>query len=701
MALRLVIKRDGSREQFLPTKITIAILKALEPTKTGTLMDAEKVSQRVVAILEKKFQRKPPNIEEIQDIIIKELEAAGYRKASHAYTVYRQRKAEEREIKEKFGVSDFLKLGANALNVLCKRYLFRDEKGKIIETPAQLFMRVAKAIAAVDSKYGGDTNKAEEEFYNIMASREFMPGSPAFNAGTGAGSLSSCFVLPVEDSLKSIFKTLGDMGTIHQSGGGTGFDFSHLRPKGGFIKTTQGVSSGPISFMEIYDSATNTMKAGSKRRGANMGIMRFDHPDVLDFIVVKRDETKLQNFNISVSVTDDFMNKAEKRENYWLVNPKTKEKVKELNAGKVLDLICESAWMTGDPGLIFLDTINKNNPTAHLGPIEATNPCSELPLHPYESCNLGSINLGKFVFADGKPDIDWERLKKTIWIGVHFLDNLIDANKYPIPEIDKMTKANRRIGLGVMGWADMLFFLGIPYNSEEALKLAEKVIGFIQEEGQKASIELGKKRGSFPNFKGSLWEKKGFPAMRNATVTMVAPTGTISIIAGCSSGIEPAFAICFIRNVLEGTQLLETNWVFEKTAEEKDFYSKELMERVAKSGSVQGIKEIPEDVRKVFITALEIPPEWHIKMQAAFQKYCDSGISKTVNLPHEATPADIKKIYFLAWKMKCKTICIYRYGSKSQQVLYIGEVKMRKPMKKAVIVESEFSPDCPSGTCPT
>ena len=597
-------------------------------------------------------------------------------------------------------VKDELGLGLNAITVLQKRYLLRNGQGRIVETPKQLFRRVAKAIAEVDYSYESTKSQVkvlEEEFYNLMARREFMPNTPTLmNAGTPLGQLSACFVLEVEDSLPSIFKALGDSALIEQSGGGVGYSFSKLRPKGDYVKSTQGVASGPVTFMEIFDVKTNVIKQGGKRRGALMGVLRVDHPDIIEFITAKVKEGYLSNFNVSVAVTEKFMQAVMKDKEYELINPRNKQVVKKLRARDVWDLIISYAWKTGDPGLIFIDEVNRRNPTRNIGEIEASNPCGEVPLHPNEACNLGSINLSKFVNYNN-TDLNWEKLRETVRKCTHFLDNIIDASKFPTPEITQMVKSNRRIGLGVMGFADMLCMMGIPYNSESAIKLGEKIMKFINDEAHKMSAELGKKRGSFPNFKGSLWDKQGYRHMRNATCTTVAPTGTISIIAGCSSGIEPLFAVTFMRNVLEGTHLLEVNPIFEQVAQENNFYSEKLMRKIAKTGSVAKLKEIPQEVRKTFVTALEIPPEFHVKMQAAFQNHTDNAVSKTINFPHYAKVADVKKAYELAYKLKCKGITIYRYGSKSEQVLYIGKIAEKGEF---VVARPETSGWCASPLCP-
>ncbi|MHC1586673.1 MAG: vitamin B12-dependent ribonucleotide reductase [Candidatus Hecatellaceae archaeon] len=595
-----------------------------------------------------------------------------------------------------------IELTPNAIKVLEKRYLRRNLDNKIIETPKEMFIRVAKAIAEADSFYGKTKEEVEQtflEFYTIMANLEFLPNSPTLmNAGTEMGQLSACFVLPVEDSIEGIFNTIKHAAIIHKTGGGTGFSFSRLRPKGDVVKTTMGVASGPVSFMMVYDAATEAIKQGGRRRGANMGILDVHHPDILEFITCKRDGKRLTNFNISVAVDDAFMEAVEKGGEFDLINPRNGQKVGKLNAREVFDLIAENAWATGDPGLIFLDEINRCNPTPNVGRIEATNPCGEQPLLPYESCNLGSINLSKMV-KDGK--IDWDRLREVTRIAVHFLDNVIDVNKYPLPEIDKMTKANRKIGLGVMGWADMLIKLRIPYDSQKALEVAEAVMRFIQEESKVASEILAEERGVFPNYKGSIWD--GVRKLRNATTTTIAPTGTISIIAGCSSGIEPLFAICYVRNVLEGQKLIEVNSLFEEEAKRRGFYSDLLMEKIAKKGSLKGIDEVPEDVKRIFVTAHDIDVEWHVRMQAAFQKYTDNAVSKTINLPNHATVDDVKRAFMLAWKLKCKGITVYRDGCRESQVLETGEtrrarrwIKPRKRPRKTYGVTVEMPTGCGS-----
>lgn len=676
-----VRKRDGRLEPFQSEKINAAIEKTFLAVKRKDGKQAAKATEAVLKEIDRHFPQKIiPTVEDIQDIVEETLIKNKFADAAKAFILYREKHKEIREFKTFLGVRDELKLSANAIRVLASRYLLRDEKGAITETPARLFRRVSKTVAQSDALYTkGTLKKTEDAFYQMMANLEFLPNTPTLmNAGAPLGQLSACFVLPVEDSLPQIFDSVKNTAIIHQSGGGTGFSFSALRPRGDLVKSTKGVASGPVSFMNVFDVATEVLKQGGKRRGANMGILRCDHPDILEFATAKSAEGKLSNFNISVAATDSFMDAAQKNKEYPLINPRTKEKVKMINAKQVLDIIVDNAWKTGDPGLVFIDEINRKNPTAALGDIQSTNPCGEQPLHPYESCNLGSINLVKMM-KNGK--FDWDKFKKTIHQAVHFLDNVIDANKYPLPQIEEITKANRRIGLGVMGFAELLINLEIPYDSAQALKLAEKLAKFLNDEARKASNKLAEERGSFPNFEKSAWKGK-VKATRNATVTTIAPTGTISIIAGATSGIEPLFAVTFVRNVLSGAHLLETNPSFEAIARKRGFSSKALMLKIAKTGSAQGLKEVPKDVQKLFKTALEIKPDIHVRMQAAWQKHCDNAVSKTINLPENCKIDDVRKAYLLAHKLKCKGITVYRYGSKKEQVLTINDV---------VIAQSEFA----------
>lgn len=1058
MLIEYVRKRDGRLEPFNPQKITNAILKALKATGEGDYELAEKLSREVVRILNQKYVSQIPSVEEIQDIVEDTLIRYGLVNSAKAYILYRRWRTSIRETKRLIGVEDDLKLTINAVRVLAKRYLLRDEQGRIIETPGQMFARVSKAVARADSFYGVDPSKSEKQFFQVMRNLEFLPNSPTLmNAGTEIGQLAACFVLPVEDSIDSIFDALKYMAIIHKSGGGTGFSFSKIRPKGDIVKSTRGVASGPVSFMKIFDVATEVIKQGGKRRGANMGILRVDHPDIREFITVKSDGVSLRNFNISVAVMDKFMEAVKSDGSIDLINPRTNEPVGNVSARDIFELIVDMAWRMGDPGLLFIDEINRKNPTPKLGEIEATNPCiagnvrvltpfgyikvrelfkiakqlnmgllttsggvegdgepiayklpilvpstiqsvhvtvncrqvtlseallatayvwklakkriikvetkegyelkatpdhkvmtidgwrkvselkpgdklliakivldnsygsisigedlafmlgkaidgehvdchgvaltsntpelnsgeptqvlvlsngnallgrhnhaaslsssvrrvkvitaksipeivfrlkynelasflrglftacgyvgedgtvrlaskyrsilrdlqellllfgirsevhgggpsrikivndhdklkgfyelliksydakhlvekvglrnfkslevsfegyestyfatvkrvtdageevvydltvpyfknyvssgfishncGEVPLLPFEACNLGSINLSKVV---KNGDIDWDKLRELVWIGVHFLDNVIDVNKYPLAQIERMVKLNRKIGLGVMGFAEMLLKLGIPYDSNEALKIADKVMGFIASEGKKASRWLALERGVFPTFEESRWVAEGYDALRNATVTAIAPTGTISIIAGTSSSIEPIFAPVYVRRAFGGINLVEINPVFERLIRERGVFSRDLIVKVLKTGSLRAIPGVSEDVKRLMATALDIDPEWHVKIQAAFQRHVDNSVAKTVNLRHEAGLEAVRKVFMLAYELKCKGITVYRYGSKPEQVLYVG---LEPGEETDVTLSMEYLEQCPRGLC--
>ena len=585
-------------------------------------------------------------------------------------------------------------LNPNAEVVLAKRYLKKGEDGEPHETPGEMFWRVASIIAAEEEKYDKSTWKTGDlarAFYDLMTSYRFLPNSPTLmNAGNPLGQLAACFVLPVGDSMEEIFDSVKHAAIIHKSGGGTGFSFSRLRPKNSMVGSTGGVASGPVSFMKIFNTATEQVKQGGTRRGANMGILRVDHPDIREFITAKERETELNNFNISVALTEKFMKAVGKDEKYELKAPHTAKAIEKQNAKEIFELLAQKAWESGDPGIVFLDRINRDNPTPEQGEIESTNPCGEQPLLPYEACNLGSINLAKFYDPGANDGFDWDALKDTIHLCVRFLDNVIDASKYPLPEIEEKVRRNRKIGLGIMGWADLLFQLGIAYDSQAALDLGEKMMRFTRDQAWSASKTLAAERGAFPAYEQSVYAKRNLGPYRNATVTTIAPTGTLSIIAGCSSGIEPLFALSFSRHVMDGEKLVEVNSHFEQALRDSESWSKALMQDVAEKGTVRDMEHVPDEIRRVFVTAMDVKPIWHLKMQAAFQKHTDNAVSKTVNLPNEATVEDIREIYRSAYEYGCKGVTVYRSGCKSAQVLCTGESakKEGKEVRNGSVVRS-------------
>jgi ribonucleoside-diphosphate reductase alpha chain len=555
-----------------------------------------------------------------------------------------------------------------------------------------MFRRVARAVASAEARFSGavDAARYEEAFYRAMRDLAFLPNSPTLmNAGTEIGQLSACFVLPVDDSIEGIFGAVRNMAIIHQSGGGTGFSFSRLRPAGDVVRETGGVATGPVTFMEVFDKGTDVVKHGGRRRGANMGVLRVDHPDIMDFIVAKEGPGRLTNFNLSVAVTDEFMRRVERDERQELINPRTAGRVGELPARRIWRRICESAWRTGDPGLVFIDEINRHNPTPEVGEIETTNPCGEQPLLPYESCNLGSVNLSLMVRDGG---VDWKRLRETVRLAVCFLDDVIEANRYPLSESEEISRANRKVGLGVMGFAELLIQLGIPYDSEEALALAERLMAFVDDEAHRASSALAAERGSFPNFERSIWPSRGYAGLRNATVTTVAPTGTIGIIAGTTSGIEPLFALAYERRILNGERLFEVNRFFQAALREAA--AETLLGRVASTGTLEGAGAVPERLRRLFRTALDVAPEWHVRMQAVFQKHTDNAVSKTVNLPESATVDDVREVFELAHRLRCKGITVFRYGSRGEQVLNLGSIPAMERGERGVAVHPEYAGEC-------
>jgi len=563
-----------------------------------------------------------------------------------------------------------MELTDNALAVLRARYLLKDDRGEVVETPEEMFRRIARAVAASETAFGGDAQRWQERFFALLSSLKFLPNSPTImNAGKGSGQLAACFVLPVDDSMESIFETLKNAALILQSGGGTGFSFSRLRPRQDLVRSTGGIASGPVSFMKIYNTATDVVKQGGARRGANMGVLRVDHPDILEFVRIKRDPQALANFNISVGVTDLFMEALRVGGEYPLVNPRTGRVVRSVPAAQVFDEIVESAWESGDPGLIFMDRINRGNPTPLLGEFETTNPCGEQPLLPYEACVLGSLNLSKYVKLG---DIDFPSLAEDVATAVRFLDDTIEASVYPLPAIAAMHWGNRKIGVGVMGWADLLILLGVPYNHPGAFALARRIMRFIRDVSRTASTELAKERGVFPNFAGSVYDAPGMPRVRNATTTTIAPTGTLATIADCSSGIEPLFALAYKRLVLD-TELREINKYFVKTARKAGFYTEAVMSEVVRRGSASGVGGVPPEVQKLFRTALEIPAADHIEMQAAFQEYTDNAVSKTINLPMEATREDVAAAYLLAYEKGVKGVTVFRYGGKKGTLVKLSD----------------------------
>ncbi|MBR9683588.1 adenosylcobalamin-dependent ribonucleoside-diphosphate reductase [Candidatus Woesearchaeota archaeon] len=695
-------KRDGRIVDFDSNKICQVIWKAAQSVGGENKEKAEFLAAEVTKLLEEKCDNQTPTVEDIQDSVEKVLIEQGHAKTAKSFILYRQKRKDLREAKKMLGIEDDTKLSLNSLKVLEGRYLRKDKNGKLIETPKELFCRVANNISQADFKYNQNAKKSEQEFLKLMLDQDFMPNSPTLmNAGTEMQQLSACFVLPIEDSIEGIFESVKNAAIIHQSGGGTGFAFSRLRPKGDPVGTAGGVASGPISFMKVFNAATEQIKQGGKRRGANMGVLRVDHPDILDFITCKEKDNSINNFNISVGITDEFMNAIKENRDYDLINPQNKEIQSKLDAKRVFDLICTMAWKNGDPGIVFLDSINKKHALPE--EVESTNPCGEVPLLPYESCNLGSINLANHTLNN---QVDWEKLKYTIHTAVHFMDNVIDLSKFPVLKISKMVLANRKMGLGVMGLADMLIKLKLPYDSEPALQLAEKIMEFVNVEAKKASVELAKTRGTFPNFEKSIYND-GRPEnrVRNATRTSIAPTGTISIIGGCSSGIEPLFAISYLRKTPQ-FELLEINPLFEEVARQEGFYTEDLMKKIAKRGSIQDVEEVPEQIRKVFVTAMDLTPEAHVKMQAAFQKHTDNAVSKTVNFPFTASVEEVAKTYLLAYELGCKGTTIYRDGSRDLQVLNVTretKIKSHQPKssapsntsdKKMFTVGAEYAGGC-------
>ncbi len=669
-----VKKRDGEFERFQIEKLRNSIARAM---KDAGHKDTSKETVHKILLKFKNRIRVSPYTEDIRKFVEEVLLEEKLHHVAKAYIFYMKRKNPEETLQHYFGKKQELSLGRNAYTVLQKRYLRKTAKG--IESPEEMFRRVARHIASAEKKK--EQIQWEEEFYQVLSQLDFLPNTPCLvNAGTKL-NLAGCYVLGIEDSLESIYDALKTSALIFQSGGGVGYSFSKIRGEGSLIRSTGKIASGPVSFMEVFDQSCETMKGGGIRRGANMAVLRIDHLDIFTFMTEKA-KGRLQNFNVSVAVTDAFMKAVIEHKEYWLQDQQGK-KIQKLNAGEVFDFLCGQAWECGDPGLLFIDEINRRHPLQKLGKIEASNPCGEEPLLPNESCVLGSINLVHMLHGE---KIDWPKLAKTVARGVRFLDNVVTVNTYPTKDIQDMCFANRKIGLGVMGWADMLLALKIKYDSEKALHLAKELMRFIRKHAEETSEKLAKEKGVFPNYSQSSVKKK----RRNATVLSIAPTGSISLIAGCSSGIEPLFALSYVREALGGVKLFESNTQLEEIARYRGFYSTGLMQNIAKNGSVQGMKGVPKDVQQLFVTALDIPLEWHVKMQAVFQSEVDSAVSKTINLAQNAPIGDVKRAYMLAWKEKCKGITVYRYGSKEKQVLYVGDHTQ---------VHAEYSGGCIGREC--
>ncbi|MCS7007127.1 MAG: adenosylcobalamin-dependent ribonucleoside-diphosphate reductase [Thermoleophilia bacterium] len=668
-APRFVERRDGTLVPFDPARISSAVARAereagRHPGELGGV-----IVEAVVAELARRFPDGAAPVEEIQDAVERALVARGAVEVARAYAVYRQRRAELRRAKAALGVRDELKLSLNAAIVLKERYLRRDEEGRIRESTAEMMERVARHVAdAEDEVEPGSGERWAEEFSSLLKGLLFLPNSPTLmNAGTQLGLLSGCFVLPLEDSLESVFETLKRAALIQKEGGGTGFSFSRLRPAGDRVASTGGTASGPVTFLHVFDAATDAVRQGGRRRGANMAVLDVSHPDVRAFVAAKLEPDALENFNLSVAVGDGFLRAVERGGSHELVNPRTGRGERTVEARRLFDEIVEAAWRAGEPGLLFLDRVNAANPVPTLGRIEATNPCGEVPLLPYESCNLGSINLARLV-RDGA--LDWEELARVVRLAVRFLDDVITVNRYPFPELEEAALATRKIGLGVMGLAELLAALGLPYDSEPALELAERIAAWIRQEARAASAELAAERGPFPRFPDSVFARAGGPPLRNAQLTSIAPTGTISVIAGTTAGIEPMFALAYFRNVL-GTRLVELNPLFERTARERGFWSDDLAAEILERGTLRDLPGIPEDVRRAFVTALELPPQAHVRMQAVFQRHTDAAVSKTVNLPEDASPDAVREVFLSAWRAGVKGITVYRYGSRPSQVLTV------------------------------
>ncbi len=694
-APRRVRRRDGTTAPFDAARIEAAVARAGREAGLRDPALAAQVASLAGAALAAEFGRRAPGVEDVQDAVERALASLGLAGVARAFAGYRRQRADLREAKRQLGIRDELKLSLGAAAVLRERYLLRDSRGRVTESTGEMMDRAAAFVAAAEDTWRpGSAGRWAEAFAGLMRRLEFLPNSPALmNAGTSLGLLSGCVVLPVEDSLGSIFRALGDAALLHQAGGGTGYAFSHLRPKGDLVASTRGTASGPVSFLAVFDTAAAVLAQGGRRRGASMAVLDVSHPDIAEFIAAKRDGG-LEHFNLSVAVTGRFMRAVATGGRHRLVNPRTGRVAGQVAAAGLFEAICEAAWAGGDPGLLFTDRINAANPLPSLGRIEATNPCGEVPLRPYESCDLGSLNLARFITG---RRVDFARLRPAVALAVRFLDDVIEVSRYPVPELEGPARAARKVGLGVMGLAEMLAALGIPYDSPAAIALAGRVFRVIRQEARRASAALAAERGPFPLYERSIYPGRGIGPLRNAQLTSVAPTGTISLIAGTTSGIEPMFALAYTRHIL-GRQITEANPRFERLARDRGFYSAALMAEISRTGSARQVPGVPADVRAAFVTALDIAPRWHLRMQAAAQRHVDAAVAKTINLPASATPGDVQGIYLAAWRAGVKGITVYRYGSRPGQVLTVAD-DPGAGAGAAVRIRGAYSGGCGAHAC--
>ncbi|MBU1197586.1 adenosylcobalamin-dependent ribonucleoside-diphosphate reductase [Candidatus Micrarchaeota archaeon] len=699
-SIQRIRKRDGSIVPFNNQRIENVIFNAAQSVGGKDRKMAEKLAGKVVEELVKRFdETRIPAVEDVQDTVEKILIENGHAATAKAFILYREKRREMRQTKMEVAGKPFKSpISVNAMHILKERYLLKDAEGTVMETPDEMFQRVARDVSQADAYYGANESQrkqTEERFYMLMQRLVFLPSTPTLmNAGTSQRMLSTCSVIPVEDSMDSIFSALKAGALTHQAGGGTGYAFSRIRPKKDRVRGKHGVASGPVSFLHVFDASSDAIRQGGKRRSANMGVLRVDHPDILEFISIKHNGNQLQSFNLSVGLTDAFMNALKKKTEYALVNPRNQKEAGKMNAEEVWQHLVSEAWLTGDPGVIFLDEINRTNPTPALGRIEATNPCGEAPLLAYEPCPLGSIRVSSFV---DQKELNWKELKKAVHDAIHFLDNVIDRTQYPLPQMGAMTRGNRKIGLGIMGFGDLLYMMRIPYNSTEGIAFAEKLMAFISMEADAASEKLAVKRGAFPNWRKSVYSAKG-RKLRNATRTCIAPTRTIGMIADCSPGIEPVYALSYEKHVLEGDRLRYANPLFEEAVQEKGHDLPNVLKQISATGSSKGVRGLSPALKRVFVTARGIAPEWHVRMQAAFQKHTDLGVSKTIHFAHSATPNEVGKAMRLAYELDCKGIAVHRNQNRLDQVLQTGsdeEPVMERTEDKEISEEKrEPCPNC-------